>query len=171
MRAGWMTVMGRSSSLHHQSNCSFASAPFASLFFKTNVLFFVCSVCSQKCPTLDHACLSFPIIPLVSHSFSPDRSLGLALWHSLSHQMLIGHSGRVWEPENELLADYSLLCTLHQREETGEEKEGKWGSLNCRTSLWCVSFSEFQDIVSLPKKQKKSVFMKITISTIDCFSW
>ena len=31
--------------------------------------------------------------------------------------MLIGHSGRVWEPENELLTDNSLLCTLHQRKE------------------------------------------------------
>lgn len=40
--------------------------------------------------------------------------------------MLIGYSGRVWEPENELLTDNSLLCTLHQTEEIEGEKEGKW---------------------------------------------
>ena len=142
MRAGWMTVMGRFFSLPITNLTAYSPAPllqpYSSRLMSSS---FVWCVFSQKCPTVDHACLSFPIIPLVSHSFSPDRSLGLALWHCLSHQMLIGHSGRVWEPENELLTDYSLLCTLHQRKETeeGEGRRARKAELQ-DISLMCLAF-------------------------------
>lgn len=59
------------------------------------------------------------LIPLVTQSLSPDTSLGLGLRLCPSHQMLICYSGSVWEPENELLADNSLLCTLHQTKDMG----------------------------------------------------
>lgn len=79
-------------------------------------------------------CLSFsPLIPLVTPSLSPDRSLGLGPRLCLHHQMLIGYRGWVWEPENELLTDNSPRCTLHQKKEIEGEGEAKWdtGRMPC----------------------------------------
>lgn len=79
-------------------------------------------------------CLSFsPLIPLVTPSLSPDRSLGLGPRLCLHHQMLIGYRGWVWELENELLTDNSPRCTLHQKKEIEGEGEAKWdtGRMPC----------------------------------------
>lgn len=75
-----------------------------------------------------YACLSFPNSSRhsLSLSLSPDRSLGLGLWRSLAHQMLIGHSGRLWEPENELLTDQIMARPgPYIRQQKEEEAEGQ----------------------------------------------
>lgn len=74
------------------------------------------------------------LIPLVTQSLSPDRSLGLGLW--LSHQMLIAYCGWVWEPENELLTDNSQLCTLHEKKEIEGKREAKWETGRIMRSLF-----------------------------------
>lgn len=109
---------------HNPTAYSFTSFLQPYSLCQSNVLFL--SFLSFKDASLSTVLVYLFLIPLVTHSFSPDRSLGLGLWHCLSHQMQIGHSGRVWEPENELLTDNRLLCTLHQTEEIEREKRSKW---------------------------------------------
>lgn len=87
------------------------SIPFLSLIFcRSNVLLFSVSFLQ-----IVDVCLSFP--NSTCHSISFTRQI--IRIKAPSHQMLICYSGRVWEPENELLADNSLLGTLHQTKEMG----------------------------------------------------
>lgn len=139
------------STAYHDNPTAYSLTSFSQPYSlsQSNVLFLF-SV-SLRTAQLQTMLVYLFLIPLVTHSLSPDRSLGLGLWHCLSHQMLIGHSGRVWEPENELLTDNSLLCTFHQTKEIEGEKEGEWERENCPTSLW-QSSSDFKDIVVLLRK-------------------
>lgn len=91
------------------------SLPFLSLIFSVALMYPYFRSHSYRLWTFVYLFL----IPLVTQSLSPDTSLGLRLRLCPSHQMLICYSGSVWEPENELLADNSLLCTLHQTKDMG----------------------------------------------------
>lgn len=108
------------------------SLAFFFFFLQPNSLsqfnvFFLLSVSLLLQPPDFRLCLFiFFLIPLFTHSLSPGRSLGLGLWHCLSHQMVIGHSGKVWELENELLTDNSQPSTLSQTKEIEKEERGKW---------------------------------------------
>lgn len=124
---------------HNPAAYSLASFSQHYSLSQSNVLFlFLPSLFSENPPGYRRRLFIFFfffLIPLVTHSPSPDRSLGLGLWHRLSHQMLIGHGGRVWEPENELLTDNSSLCTLHQTKEIeGGEGRRVREETNCPTS-------------------------------------
>lgn len=98
-----------------QLTAAYPLAPFSQSYFlcRSNVPLFSVSLLQ----IVDFVYLF--LILLVTQSFSPDTSLGLRLRLCPSHQMLICYSGSVWEPENELLADNGLLCTLHQTKDMG----------------------------------------------------
>lgn len=69
--------------------------------------------------------------------------------------MLIGYSGWVWEPENELLTDNRPLCTLHQTKEIEAEREGKWEKKRIDQSLFNV---HIWNIVVPLRKDGKTLF-------------
>lgn len=97
-------------------------APFLSLIFSVALMYPYFQSHSYRLWTFVYLFL----IPLVTQSLSPDTSLGLRLRLCPSHQMLICYSGSMWEPENELLADNSLLCTLHQTKDRRVER--RWAN-------------------------------------------
>lgn len=136
MMAGWVTVTGRSSSLPWQFRGFIRSLPFLQPHSpsRSNVPPLLISRSHFSCRPRTFVYLS--LIPLVTQSLSPDRSLGLGLWLCFSHQMLIGYRGWVWEPENELLTDNSPLCTLHQKKEIEGEREAKWETGRIMRSLF-----------------------------------
>lgn len=72
--------------------------------------------------------------------------------------MPIGHSGRVWEPENELLTDNSLLCTLHQTREIEGGQDGRVRKRERIAPTSLLHYLDFKDIVLLRKK-KGDVFI------------
>lgn len=94
--------------------------PFSQSYFlcRSNVLLFSVSLLQ-----IVDVCLSFP--NSTCHSISFTRQI--IRIKAPSHQMLICYSGGVWEPENELLADNSLLATLHQTKEMGRV-ERRWAN-------------------------------------------
>lgn len=110
-----MMAKGRFNSLQPQSPPLTHSLSFLSLIFSVALMYPYFRSHSCRLWTFVYLFL----IPLVTQSLSPDTSLGLGLRLCPFHQMLICYSGSMWEPENELLADNSLLCTLHQTKDMG----------------------------------------------------
>lgn len=138
MRAGWVMVSGQFNSLPPRQSYSllaYTSFLEPNALSQSNVLLLFPVSLLQR--TID-VCLSFP--NSTRHSISLTRQIIRirAPTPCLSHQMLIGYSGWVWEPENELPTDNSPLCTLHQTKEIEAEREGKWEKKRIDQSLFNV---------------------------------
>ena len=73
--------------------------------------------------------------------------------------MPIGHSGRVWEPENELLTDNSLLCTLHQTREIEGGQDGQVRKRERIAPTTLLHYLDFKDIVLLREKKRRCVYL------------
>lgn len=80
--------------------------------------------------------------------------------------MLIGHSGRVWEPENELLTDNSLLCTLHQTREIEGGEEGRVRKRERIAPTSLLHYLDFKDIVLL-RGEKKEICLFMAMAAVS----